>query len=236
MKCYYDFHIHTALSPCCDNDMTPNNIINMAYLKGLNAIAITDHNSTKNVRAAIKIGEELGITVIAGMEIETKEEVHILSLFPTVELAEKAEKIIRGNLPQIMNKENIFGEQIIIDENDNVVGKEEQMLITATSLSINDVFSLVRDCGGVAIPAHIDRHSYSVLSNLGFIPDELNISTVEISKKTEDVEEYLKNLSFAQKYLVIRNSDAHYLGDISEKINYIEVDNNSIQEILKKFI
>ena len=236
MKCYYDFHIHSALSPCSDNDMTPNNIVNMAYLKGLNAIAITDHNSTKNVRAAIKIGEELGITVIAGMEIETKEEVHILSLFPTVELAEKAEKIIRGNLPQIMNKENIFGEQIIIDENDNVVGKEEQMLITATSLSINDVFSLVRDCGGVAIPAHIDRHSYSVLSNLGFIPDELNISTVEISKKTEDVEEYLKNLSFAQKYLVIRNSDAHYLGDISEKINYIEVDNNSIQEILKKFI
>ena len=236
MKCYYDFHIHSALSPCCDNDMTPNNIVNMAYLKGLNAIAITDHNSTKNVRAAIKIGEELGITVIAGMEIETKEEVHILSLFPTVELAEKAEKIIKSHLPKIINKENIFGEQIIIDENDNIVGKEEQMLITATSLSINDVFSLVRNCGGVAIPAHIDRHSYSVLSNLGFIPDELNISTVEISKKTEDVEEYLKNLSFAQKYLVIRNSDAHYLGDISEKINYIEVDNNSIQEILQKFI
>ena len=236
MKCYYDFHIHSALSPCSDNDMTPNNIVNMAYLKGLNAIAITDHNSTKNVRAAIKIGKELGITVIAGMEIETKEEVHILSLFPTVELAEKAEKIIRANLPKIMNKENIFGEHIIIDENDNIVGKEEQMLITATSLSINDVFSLVRNCGGVAIPAHIDRHSYSILSNLGFIPDELNISTIEISKKTEDVEEYLKNLSFAQKYLVIRNSDAHYLGDISEKINYIEVDNNSIQEILQKFI
>lgn len=236
MKCYYDFHIHSALSPCSDNDMTPNNIVNMAYIKGLNAIAITDHNTTKNVRAAIKIGMELGITVIAGMEIETKEEVHILSLFPTIELAEKAEKIIRAHLPQIKNNETIFGEQRIIDENDNVIGKEEQMLITATSLSINDVFSLVHSCGGVAIPAHIDRHSYSILSNLGFIPDELNISTIEISKKTEDIEEYLKNLSFTQKYLVIRNSDAHYLGDISEKNNYIEVDNNSIQKILQKFI
>jgi len=236
MKCYYDFHIHTALSPCSDNDMTPNNIVNMAHLKGLNAIAITDHNTTKNVHSTMKIGEKFGITVIAGMEIETKEEVHVLSLFPTIELAERAEKIIKTHLPQMKNNEIIFGEQRIMDENDDVIGKEEQMLITATSLTIDDVFLLVRNCGGVAIPAHIDRHSYSILSNLGFIPDELNISTVEISKKTEDVEEYLKNLSLTNKYFVIRNSDAHYLDDISEKINYIEINDNSIWEILQKFI
>jgi len=233
MRCYYDFHIHSALSPCASNDMTPNNIVNMAHLKGLNAIAITDHNSTKNVRAAVKVGDKLDIIVIAGMETETAEEVHIISLFPTIELAEKAEEVIRQHLPQIKNKEKIFGEQLIIDENDNIVGKEEQMLITATSLSVNDVFSLVKACGGVAIPAHIDRDSYSILSNLGFIPNDLSISTVEISKKIIDVSEYLKNI---QKYSVIRNSDAHYLGDISEKINYIEITDNSTQEILQKFI
>ena len=229
---YYDFHIHSALSPCGDKDMTPNNIVNMAALSGLNTIAISDHNSIGNVKAAMEVGKNCGVTVIAGMEVETAEEVHILTLYPSLDAAEYAAKKVYEKLPDIKNRPEIFGEQLYMNENDEVLGIEEKLLISPTTLAIEDVFDLVRDCGGLFIPAHVDRHSYSVLTNLGFIPDNIPIRHIEISKKVDDVKAYLDSREDLKAYKIFRNSDAHYLQDISVKEAFINAED--VLEIFKR--
>lgn len=227
MKCYYDLHIHSALSPCGDNDMTPNNIVNMSILKGLDVIAVSDHNTCGNVRAVQKVaGDKL--LVIPAMEIETAEEVHMLSLFPTIEAAEEMEKIVKQHLPKIENKPEIFGNQYYMDENDEIVGEEKYLLVNATTLDIYEASKAVSDLGGLIIPAHIDRSSYSIISNLGFIPPDINFPCVEISKSaSEDFFAAYKN------YNTITNSDAHYLWDIQEKIHFFEIDNKITKNIFE---
>ncbi|MCK9478791.1 MAG: PHP domain-containing protein [Firmicutes bacterium] len=234
MRLYYDLHIHTALSPCASDDMTPQNIVNMASLKGLDVIAVTDHNSIKNVGAVISAGEKVGITVIAGMEIETAEEVHMLTLFPTQKAAFDVWETVDKNLPKISNNKEIFGNQLIMDENDNIIDEENRLLITATSLSLQSVFSLVKDAGGVAIPAHIDRRSNSIISNLGFIPEDLDITAVEFSCNFAEGKHLYPNQSF-DKYKAVFNSDAHHLGAISEKTNFIDVFDNKPENIIRFF-
>ncbi|MDY3303385.1 MAG: PHP domain-containing protein [Clostridia bacterium] len=219
MNIYYDFHIHTCLSPCGNNDMTPNNIVNMSVLKGLNVIAVTDHNSADNVRACIDASRGLPITVIPGIEIETAENIHMVCLFPDADSACSVGKIIESNLPPIKNKPAIFGEQIIMDSKDSVVGFKEQFLITACSFNIYDVCNIVKKNGGIAIPAHIDKNSYSILSNLGCIPEDQDFKCVEVNNLS-----FLNNNEYIQKkYRVLCDSDAHYLWDISEKNNYLTV-------------
>ena len=224
---YYDFHIHSLLSPCGDKDMTPNNIVNMAMLLGLDAIAVSDHNSIGNVRSSQEVGKACGVTVIPAMEVETAEEVHILTLYPSIDSAEEAYKEVYKSLPSIKNRPEIFGEQIYMDSEDNIVGYEEKLLISPTNLSINNLFDLVKSVGGIFIPAHVDRHSYSVLTNLGFIPDDLDIKHLEVSKYVEDLPAYLSNRPDLEKYFIFRNSDAHYLQDIAEKNSYLDIKNIS---------
>lgn len=228
MKLYYDLHIHSALSPCGDNDMTPNNIVNMAYLKGIDVIAVTDHNSCGNVRAVQRVAEGK-LMVIPGMEIETSEEVHILGLFPSIEAAEEMEDVIKACSAAIKNRPEIFGNQYYMDENDEIVGEEERLLVTATGLDIYAAVANILRLGGVPIAAHIDRASYSVLSNLGFIPPNLNIGTVEITSANRDamIDRYTD-------YVVLTSSDAHYLGDISERCYSVEVLNRDVREFLSK--
>ncbi len=222
---FYDFHIHSALSPCGDKDMTPNNIVNMAAISGLDTIAVSDHNTVGNVRSAIEAGKLCGVNVIPGMEVETSEEVHILTLYPSIEIAEDVAKEVYRKLPDIKNRADIFGEQIYMDKEDNITGYEEKLLISPTTLALEDLFDLVKSAGGLFIPAHVDRHSYSVLTNLGFIPDDLDIQHIEISKSTTDVESYLNARKDLRKYNIFRNSDAHYLGDISMKEAFLDIDN-----------
>ncbi|MBE7011173.1 MAG: PHP domain-containing protein [Ruminococcaceae bacterium] len=231
---YYDFHIHSALSPCGDKDMTPNNIVNMAALSGLDAIAISDHNSAWNVRAAMKVGEVCGVKVIPGMEVETAEEVHILTLYPTIEAAEYAAEEIYKYLPNIKNRPEIFGEQLKMNEDDEVVGVEEKLLISPTTLSIEGLFDLVKTAKGLFIPAHVDRHSYSVLTNLGFIPDNLDIRNIEMSKKLDCVEDYLNQRPDLRGYKIFRNSDAHYLENISQRDEALDI--NDVNELFKEVI
>ncbi len=221
MKCYYDFHIHTALSPCGDDDMTPNNIVNMALLKGLDAIAITDHNSAKNVRSCVECGNKNGLTVIPGMEIETSEDVHLVCLFDTVEKAEKMDMIVSKHLPLIKNREDIFGVQYVIDELDNVKYTVENLLSTATTIDVYSAVEMVRELGGVIIPAHVDKSSYSIVSNLGFIPEDMAFSTIEV-KFIEKLQELKKTHNF-ERYKIIHNSDAHFLWDIHEKEYFIDI-------------
>lgn len=227
MKLYYDFHIHSALSPCGDNDMTPNNLINMSIIKGLDAVALTDHNACENVRAAAAVAGDK-IIFIPGMEVETSEEVHIVTLFPTADAAEEMQRILVDSSPYIPNRPEIFGNQYIMDENDEICGEIDRMLVTASGLDIYTVVAAAKDLGGIAYPAHIDRESYSVLSNLGFIPPDLDISAVEITEKSRAALEG----EYSNRYNIITSSDAHYLWDISERNHYIEVSDTSVRGIL----
>ena len=227
MKLYYDFHIHSALSPCGDNDMTPNNLINMSIIKGLDAVALTDHNACENIRAAAAVAGDK-IIFIPGMEVETSEEVHIVTLFPTADAAEEMQRILVDSSPFIPNRPEIFGNQYIMDENDEICGEIDRMLVTASGLDIYTVVAAAKDLGGIAYPAHIDRESYSVLSNLGFIPPDLDISAVEITEKSRAALEG----EYSNRYNIITSSDAHYLWDISERNHYIEVSDASVRGIL----
>ena len=228
MKRYYDLHIHSALSPCGDEDMTPNNIVNMAKLKGLDIIAVTDHNACGNVRAVMEVaGDDL--MVLPGMEIESSEEVHILGYFPTIEAAEKMEELIIRNSTMVKNRPEIFGRQLYLNAVDEVVGEEERLLVMASGLTSKEIFYLVRELGGVPVPAHIDRTSYSMISNLGFLPPELSVGAVEITngKRHEWEKEY-------REMTILTSSDAHYLGDIAEPMWHMDINDNFVSEILDK--
>ena len=155
------------------------------------------------------------------------EEVHILTLYPSLDAAEEVYKEVYKSLPSIKNRPEIFGQQMYMDSEDNVTGYEEKLLISPTSLSMNRLFDMVKSVGGLFIPAHVDRHSYSVLTNLGFIPDDMDIKNIEVSKNVEDLDAYLCSRPELKKYKIFRNSDAHYLADIAEKNSYIDCKNIS---------
>ena len=226
MKLYYDLHIHSALSPCGDMDMTPNNIVNMSIIKGLDIIAVSDHNSVGNVRSCMKVAEDSDLVVVPGMEVETSEEVHVLCLFPDIESAEKMAEQVYAALGDIKNRPEIFGEQAFMDVEDEICGTEEKLLVTATSLSIDKVKAIADEVGGVAVPAHLDRSSYSALSNLGMLPD-IGFNTVEVSKKTLP-----ENYAYLGKK-IIQNSDAHYLEDISEPECAIDLPEKSAAALIE---
>lgn len=226
MRVYYDLHIHSALSPCADEDMTPNNIVNMSLLKGLNVIAVTDHNSCGNLRAVMEVAGDR-LLVVPGMEVETSEEVHVLCYFPTIEQAEHMWELLKEKRLPVRNKPEIFGRQLYMDREDEIIGEEEYLLVTASALSMEEVFSHTRALGGVPVPAHIDRSSYSVLSNLGFLPPELDTDAVEITGK--NLAAWEKDW---QNYNIISDSDAHYLGDIAEAVNFMNIKDKNVQEIL----
>ena len=231
MKLYYDFHIHSALSACADDDMTPGNIVNMARLKGLDVIAVTDHNSVRNAGAAVRAGERVGLHVLPGMEVQTAEDVHVLCLFPALEAAEEVAVYIYKNLPDIKNRADIFCRQLLFDDEDNVVGEEERMLANSAGVSMDRLFDAVLGVGGVCVPAHIDRPSYSVISNLGFFPPDLPTGYVEISGNPDDA---FGNMY--ENYGILRNSDAHSLGAISERTSCLDIVNDSSINIMKKIL
>lgn len=230
----YDLHIHSVLSPCGHEDMTPYNIVSMAALKELDVIALTDHNSCKNCPPFVKHGNDIGIIVIPGMELCTVEEVHVLILFYNLESAMLFDEYVEKRLIPIKNKEEIFGRQIIMNDMDIEVGKVDNLLINATTISFFEVYDLAKKFGGVMIPAHVDRTSHSVISNLGFVPMDSKFTAYEL-KNEDNIENILNKNSYLRdcKYLI--NSDAHYLGDINEPIHTINTLGKSIKEVLDLF-
>lgn len=227
----YDLHNHSCLSPCGDNDMTPYNLVNMAKLLDLDVIALTDHNTCLNCPAAVKVGEEVGITVIPGMELCTAEEVHVVCLFPDVENALAFSAYVRENMPPVKNRPDIFGEQRIMDERDNIIGTEELLLTTACNIGIYQVPELVKKYGGCAFPAHIDRSSYSVISNLGGIDLSMGFNCAELTDKA-DVEEYLHKYPDLKKMKLIFDSDAHYLENMNMNPKHIQLNSLSAKEVV----
>lgn len=231
MKLYYDLHLHSCLSPCGDNDMTPYNLVNLAKIFGYDIIALTDHNTCKNCESAMKVGEEIGITVVPGMELCTSEEIHNVCLFPTLEKAMAFSDYISGTLPKIKNKEKIFGEQLIMDERDGILGKEEILLTTASSVSIDQLSDLVEKYDGVCYPAHIDRNSYSIISSLGDFSPEVKTRCFELTPNAQ-AEYYLEKYPATKGKLIIRSSDAHYLENMREPRFMIDLPENSAKALI----
>lgn len=242
MKIAVDLHIHTALSACAEDDMTPNNIVNMALLKGLDAISITDHNACDNVIYVAKVATDR-LLILPGMELQTKEEVHLLCYFPSLEVLLDFDKFIRTRMMVKHPTVKMPGNQQIINENDEVIGKRMEFLIASVDVSIDTAVQEIRRRGGVAVPAHIDRTAYGILSQLGFIPKGLNFSSVEISKhfaaNTSFDERKLSDNLFPGmknqlKGLYYYSSDAHSLDQILEREMFLEVNELSISAILSK--
>lgn len=231
---YYDLHIHSCLSPCADNDNTPNNIAGMASLSGLNIVALTDHNTCKNCPAFFKAAEQYGIIPIAGMELTTSEDIHIVCLFETLSGALKFDDKLQEYRVFIRNRPEIFGEQPILDGEDEVVGYEENLLPNATSLSVEDVPNLVKSFGGICYPAHIDRDANGIIAVLGTFPPTPYFSAFEIRNR-EKADAYIQKFGLENKRMVI-SSDAHYLTDIRDAESFFELDtvSDSHDEIRKQ--
>lgn len=225
MKLFYDFHIHSCLSPCGDEDSTPNNIVNMALLKGLNAIALSDHNTGKNCPAAMAVGKKNGLVVLPAMELTTCEDIHILCLFEKYEDLQKLENHIQDTRLKIRNKPEVFGRQLIMNENDEVTGEEETLLIVSSGVSVDEAAALVKGFGGIPVPAHIDKQANGIVGILGAFDYGLGFDIVECAGDAG------VNLP------KITDSDAHYLWDISEAEHFIEAETCSahgVFEALKK--
>ncbi len=233
MKFYYDLHLHSCLSPCGDMDMTPNNIVGMSKLLGLDVIALTDHNSTLNCEAVMKLGEENDLCVIPGMELTTAEEIHVVCLFPTLEKANAFNDYVKAHQMQFPNRADIYGRQVIMDENDEEIGEVENLLILATDISVMNVYELVCSFDGVCYPAHVNRDSMSIISVLGEIPKECDFKTAEVSS-SGNVEQLKVAHPILSDMLIVRNSDAHYLENMKDKQNYFELDSLSVEAVLKQ--
>jgi len=235
LKLSYDLHIHSCLSPCGDEDMTPANIVGMASIKNLDVIAVTDHNSCRNCAAVMNLAEQNNIIVIPGMELCTMEEVHILCLFLKLEDALRFEEYVYSKLLKIPNNEKIFGKQQIVDENDNIIGSEPYLLINATEISFDNLEKLMQEYGGISIPAHIDKNSNSLLSNLGFIPPDSKFLCAEIKDRNK-TEELCRKNPYLTHCNIITNSDAHSLGVMNEPDNFLYARSKSRKDILEALI
>ncbi len=208
-----DLHIHTLLSPCGDLEMSPNNIIKKAVEQNIQILGITDHNSTRQCELIEYLAKKENIFILKGVEITTKEEVHCLAFFENYEYLTKFQEILDENLPDIQNNVGKFGYQIVVDSEENIIYEEEKLLISALNLTINQIEHLVHSLNGIFILAHIDKTKNSIISQLGFIPVDLNVDAVEISKNTNK-SDFLKKNGYLKKYTFIQSSDAHFIDDV----------------------
>jgi len=229
-KYYYDLHIHSCLSPCGGDDNTPNNIAGMATLCGLNIVALTDHNTCKNCPAFFEAAKRYGIIPVAGMELTTAEDIHVICLFENLSDAMAFDEEIDKRRIKIENRTDIFGNQFILDGEDNIIGEDKYLLSNATTVSLEEVPQLAESFGGIAYPAHIDRQANGVIEVLGTFPETPYFSIVEINRK-EKVEEYIKKYSLEDKMVII-SSDAHYLENMRDKENYFELDDEPYSSAL----
>ncbi len=230
MRIAADLHIHSTLSPCGSLEMSPRAIVERALDYGLDMIALTDHNSVENGFHAAAYGATRGLSVICGMEAQTSEDVHLLCLLPSPDAAEAFYRRIYPHLPDVPNNPDFFGDQVVVDGDDNIVRVEERLLLNSLDLSLGEVSSLVAACGGFVIPAHIEGQQYSLLATLGFLPEELATCPLEISYCTLFTAAVAAFPALAGRRLV-SNSDAHYLADIGRARTVFEAKGNSLAAV-----
>jgi len=199
--------------------MFPDLIVERAQELGLDMIAITDHNAAENAAAVMAAAAGTSITVLPGMEVQTREEVHVLCLFDTLEQVLTWQGVVYGHLPRLKNKEDVFGTQVVVDTEGNPLGKNERLLLASTDLSIEEVVQRVRQLAGLCIPAHVDRPAYSIIANLGFVPPDLGVAGVEISQLV-GVEEARRRFPQLAGLSLVGNSDAHRLKDMVRRTTF----------------
>ena len=231
MELYYDLHVHSCLSPCADDDMTVNNIANMAMLCGLDIVALTDHNSLKNCPAYFSACTKTGVVPVAGAELCTREEVHALCLFPSLETGMAFDAYLEKLTPFFVNNPDIYGNQLILDGDDRVIAEEQKLLIASCDIGIEELPALMRRYGGIAVPAHIDRPSFSLLANLGFIPNEYEFTCYEL-KNIDALPRLTAANPALSKARIVSNSDAHSLGDIAGKPGRVSVRGKSAADLI----
>lgn len=223
MKYLYDLHIHSALSPCADNSMTPVSIVAQASAIGLEIIAVTDHNSSRNVRSAVEVGEALDVLVVPGVEIQTNEDVHVVCYFPDCDALDA----FMAEIPftDLLNDAGVFGEQLVVNSDDEVTDTEKRLLLCGAEISETELYKLALRFGGVAVPAHVDREAYAMPAVLGGVPDYYK--AVEFSA-------YGGGMPGFEDKVTITDSDAHYLEDIGRKPNFIELPERTAEALIRK--
>jgi PHP family Zn ribbon phosphoesterase len=231
---FCDLHIHSTLSPCGALEMSPRNIVERAREVGLDLIALTDHNMTENSRAVHALGQEAGVLVLFGMEVQTEEEVHVLTIFDDFEIALAFQKEIYSLLPPVKNDIDFFGDQVVVDEHDEIVRFEERLLLNSAQISLSDASAWVKAHGGLVIPAHIDSPTFSVLSQLGYVPDDVPFDALEVRhpERLDAVKPLVSNRNLP----FVTFSDAHYVKDIGRRrirLNLDAPECRSIEEALK---
>ena len=225
----FDLHMHSCLSPCGSGDNTPNNLAGMCALAGLEVVALTDHNTTGNCAAFCRAAERYGLLALPGMELTTSEEAHVVCLFPDVTAAEEFGALVRKRLPPVKNRAAIYGPQILMDEEDHVLGEEDVLLAGASCVGIYETAALARSFGGVAYPAHIDRPSFSLLANLGLWDPDMGFFLAEVSKNCPT------DLFDRKDLLGVRHitaCDAHYLDQIPDAHQYMELPERTPEAVL----
>lgn len=225
-KYFYDLHIHSCLSPCGDDESTPSSIAGIGKLNGLDIIAITDHNTTKNCPAFFEAAKEYGVIAIAGMELTTAEDIHVVCLFKSLDDALACDEGLNKLRNFIPNRPDIFGRQLIMDADDKVIGEENHILSFATKLSFDEVPDFIKSFGGVCYPAHIDRPSNSVPAILGTFPPDIKFPCAEMHGR-ENIEAFASAASIPKEKIVF-SSDAHCLCDIKTPVDYIELPENNL--------
>jgi len=224
-----DLHIHSCLSPCGEEEMRPCAIINQALIMGLDMIAICDHNSAENIAAFMSAGSKKGLTVLPGIEVTSKEEIHLLALFDRREDCMALQDLIYQNLLG-ENVEEVFGCQTMANERDETIGINRKMLIGATLLPLEQIVLRVGSLRGITIASHIDRQAFSLLGQLGFIPEGISLDGLEISPRISK-EEAQKRFHSYQRFSFVRFSDAHRLQDIGKSITYFLLNETSLEEV-----
>jgi len=227
-----DLHIHSTLSPCGSLESSPGAIVDEAVRKQLDIVAISDHNSTLNL-PAFKKASEGKVIPFYGIEVQTLSETHLLVIFDNLDAAMDFGRMIHDALPDIKNSPDFFGDQVIVDENEEIISFEDRLLLQSTVMDVEEVTTKAHSFGGLVFPAHIDHDSFSIISQLGFIPPDLPIDGIELSKNITLFEAENTFPEYCSKYPVIRNSDAHYLNEIGISFTFFDIAKPSLAEFKK---
>lgn len=228
MELYYDLHIHSSLSPCADDDMSAANICGMAHLKGLDLISVTDHNAADSLPFIKEAADYYKLLFLPGIEVTTKEEVHLLGYFLKVEDTVEAGHFFKSRLPKMKNRPTFFGNQLVLNTDDELIATEDALLIGATDISVSECAKEIERRGGICIPAHINRGSNGLLTNLGFIPEDTGFTTLEVARELP-----IDNRTTLGKG-ILHSSDAHHLGNISERENVIVLKEKTLEEVFMR--
>lgn len=227
-----DLHTHTVLSPCGDLEMSPLNIVQQAKNKGVDILGITDHNTTKNCKALEKAAKKHDLFILKGAEVNTKEEVHCLAFFEKDDELFEFQQYIDIHLPKIKNDIKKFGYQVVVDQNENIIEHIDWLLISALDVTIEQIEKKVHELNGLFIPAHIDRSRYSVISQLGFVPNDLNFDALELSKFVSK-NKFVDENNYLADYTFIQSSDAHFVDNIGDITTSFLMQERSFVEIRK---